>query len=150
MYCYIKKEIGLSRPKIGLVVPSLEQSGGVPAVAEFLWQVIQRTERFDVRLVSLSCSAVDDVSVAISQPASWLRGVQVVPGTWHGRPFKRVGVFASEFEFQRYRPRAALAKVLKLVSDMPINALRPPVNIPVAAPFMVSLRHHTAMKSSGK
>lgn len=102
----------LSRQTIGLVVPSLEQGGGVPAVAEFIYQVIQRTGRFDVRLVSLSTSAVDDVGVAIKRPASWLRGVRVQEGVWRGRPFTRVGVLASELEFQRYKPRSALASVL--------------------------------------
>lgn len=97
---------------IGLVVPALEQGGGVPSVAEFVYQVIQRTGRFDVRLISLSTSAVDDLSVAITRPSSWLRGVQVQEGIWRGRPFTRVGVLASELEFQRYKPRNALAEVV--------------------------------------
>jgi glycosyltransferase involved in cell wall biosynthesis len=102
----------LSRYTIGLVIPSLDKGGGVPAVAEFIYQVIQRTGRFDVRLVSLSTSAIDDVGVAITRPSSWQIGVRVQEGIWRGRAFSRVGVFGSELEFQRYKPRPTLTSVL--------------------------------------
>lgn len=93
-------------------MPSLEQGGGVPAVAEFVYQVIQRTGRFDVRLVSLSCTARDDVGVSITSPATWLHNKKVDQGVWRGRPFVRVGALGSELEFQRYKPRDALTKAL--------------------------------------
>ena len=93
-------------------MPSLEQGGGVPAVAEFIYQVIQRTNRFDVRLISLSTTARDNVGVSVTLPCTWLRGVQVQEGVWRGRPFTRVGAIVSELEFQRYKPRKALASVL--------------------------------------
>jgi glycosyltransferase involved in cell wall biosynthesis len=102
----------LLRYTIGLVVPSIEQGGGVPAVAEFVYQVIQRTGRFDVRLVSLSTTARDDVGVSITLPRTWLRHARAKEGIWRGRPFVRVGANGSELEFQRYQPRLALAEVL--------------------------------------
>lgn len=100
------------RPRIGLAVPSLEQGGGVPSVAEFICRTIERSGTFDLQLVSLSMSARDDISVGLSEPASWFRGVQKRNESWRGRPFSRVGAFASELEFQRYQPRKALAETL--------------------------------------
>lgn len=102
----------MSRPTVGLVVPSLEQGGGVPSVAEFVYKVAERSKRFDVRLFSLATSMVDDVGVALTRPSSWQRGNSVAQGIWRGRPYTRLGAFASELEFQRYRPRPALAAVL--------------------------------------
>ena len=43
-----------------------------------------------------------------------------------------------------------MAGVLALTKAAEISAQRPPVNIPVAAPFIVIPRHQTLMKSSGK
>jgi D-inositol-3-phosphate glycosyltransferase len=100
------------RPVVALVVPSLELGGGVPAVAEFIYQVIQRTGRFDVRLVSLSSTTRDDVGVSITLPATWLNNAPVKEGIWRGRPYLRVGAIWTELEFQRYQPRTALTKVL--------------------------------------
>ena len=42
------------------------------------------------------------------------------------------------------------ASVLTLTTAAEVSAQRPPVSIPVAAPFMVMPRHQTLMKSSGK
>src|SRR5882757_6625230 len=100
------------RRRMALVVPALELSGGVPAVAEFVCRTALRADRFDIQLISLSTSAVDNLSVGITRPSSWLTGVQLAGGVWAGRPFVRIGAFASELEFQRYRPRRALTNVL--------------------------------------
>lgn len=100
------------KPCIGLVVPSFEQGGGVPSVAEFICQTLERFGAYEYRLISLSSSARDEISVGLTQPASWLRGVRTDHGVWRGRPFTRVGAFASELEFQRYQPRPALAALL--------------------------------------
>ena len=101
-----------TKPRLGLVVPSLEHGGGVPAVARFLKDVALRDGMFDLRLVSLSTSAYDAGSVRMSSPASWLRGVKTSAGVWEGQSFVHVGAVCSEFEFQRYRPRRALADLL--------------------------------------
>jgi len=100
------------KPRVSLVVPALELTGGVSAVAAFICRAALRADRFDIQLISLSSSAVDDLGVAITRPGSWLTGVQSVDGVWAGRPFVRIGAFASELEFQRYRPRTALTNVL--------------------------------------
>jgi len=146
---------GARRPTVGLVVPSLEQGGGVPAVAEFVYGVAERSMRFDVRLFSLSTSMVDDVGLALTRPRSWLHGVKVAQGVWRGRPFLRVGVFASELEFQRYAPRPALATalagcdVIQVVCGSPawanaITGLGKPVALQVATRAKIERRRRDA------
>ena len=143
------------QPKVGLVIPSLEQGGGVPSVAEFVCNVIENSEKYCVKLVSLSMSAVNDVGMAITRPASWQRGVQVKDGIWRGRPFKRVGVVASELEFQRYQPRLALAEtladcdVIQVVCGSPawanaVVGLGKPVALQVATRAKVERRRRDA------
>jgi D-inositol-3-phosphate glycosyltransferase len=100
------------KPRIGLVVPDLAHGGGVPAVARFIKDAIVRSGRYDLRLVSLSTSATDPCSVRLTAPSTWVRGVNVVPSTWESIPYYHVGAVASEFEFQRYRPRRVLAEAL--------------------------------------
>lgn len=102
----------IGKPRIGLVVPSLEQGGGVPTVAEFVCETIERSGAYDLQLISLSPSARDEIGVSLTKPASWFRGVITRKGVWRGRPFTRVGAFASELEFQRYQPRQALSALL--------------------------------------
>ena len=99
--------------RIGVVVPSLEDGGGVPAVAEFVCRAARRSERYQVKLISLATSACDDLSLCLTRPDTWLKGARSAPGgTWRGRPFVRVGAVACEFEFQRYRRRVALTAQL--------------------------------------
>lgn len=97
---------------IALVVPALEQGGGVPSVAEFICETLERSGAYDYRLISLSTSARDEISVGLTQPASWLRGLRTDHGVWRDRPFTRAGAFISELESQRYQPRPALTELL--------------------------------------
>jgi glycosyltransferase involved in cell wall biosynthesis len=100
------------RLRIGLVVPSLERGGGVPAVAAFVCDTIERSGAFELTVVSLAVSARDELGVALTRPTTWFRGVRTSEDQWRGRRFVRVGAFASELEFQRFRPRPALATAL--------------------------------------
>lgn len=100
------------KPRIGLVVPALEQGGGVPSVAEFICQTIECSGAFDLQLISLSQSARDEIGVGLTKPASWFHGVLTRNASLRDRPFTRVGAFASELEFQRYQPRHALTALL--------------------------------------
>ena len=100
------------RFRIGLVVPSLEWDGGIPSVAAFVCDTIERSGAFDLTLVSLAVAARDELGVALTRPTSWFRGVRTSEGLWRGRRFTRVGAFCSELEFQRYQPRSALTTVL--------------------------------------
>lgn len=97
---------------LALVVPSLTKGGGVPSVARFVKDTVLRSGRFKLKLVSLAMSARDPVHLNLTRPGTWLRGATTAPGEWEGLPFVRVGAVAGEFEFQRYRPRAALRRAL--------------------------------------
>jgi D-inositol-3-phosphate glycosyltransferase len=99
-------------PRLGLVVPSLAEGGGVPAVARFVKDVVVRSGRYQLKLISLATSSRDSNSRRFVDPASWIRRVGTSSGTWDGLPFVHVGTAGAELEFQRYQPHAALARVV--------------------------------------
>jgi glycosyltransferase involved in cell wall biosynthesis len=101
------------RPRIALVVPSLDQGGGVPAVARFVKDAIVESGEFDLKVVSLATSGGDACSVSLKRPGSWLRGVVQRTAHWDGVPYTHVGAWAADLEFQRYRPRRALDGLLE-------------------------------------
>jgi len=147
-----------SRPRIGVVVPYLENVGGVATVAEFVCATIERSAAFDLTIVSLPSSARDPLGVGLTRPSSWCRGVRTEAGVWHGRPFVSVGAFACELEFQRYRPRRALTRALgdcdliQVVTGLPAPAqavcgLGKPVAVHCATRASVERRaRHAALR----
>lgn len=149
------------KPRIGIVVPSLESGGGVPSVAEFVCQTIEQSGRFDIQLVSLSTSARDEIGVGLARPASWRQGVRTSNGIWRGRPYTRVGAFASELEFQRFQPRPLLTTLLsdcdliQVVCGSPAFAwavcrLGKPVALQCATRAIVERRRRDATASGPK
>lgn len=98
--------------RIGLLVPALDQGGGVPAVARFIKDTALRHGGIKLKLVSLCMSSADPCSVSILQPHTWRRGVCVREGIWEGTPFTHFGAMLGELEFQRYRRRRALGELL--------------------------------------
>ncbi len=136
---------------LAIVVPSLTEGGGVPAVAQFVVAAALRSGRFIPQLVSLSVSRADPCSVRLLHPGSWLRGPQISRGCWEGLPYTHVGVMGGEFEFQRYRPRKALTKtlgsadIIQVVSGSPawacpVLGLGKPVALQVATLTRVERR----------
>lgn len=103
-------------PRVALVVPNLEDGGGVPSVARFLLSTALAAD-WDVSLISLAMSSKDDVSLKILGPSSWRAGLGTRVGTWEGTPFTHVGCRIAEFETRRYAPRAEIA-VLVESSDL--------------------------------
>lgn len=100
-------------PRVALVVPGLEQGGGVPVVAMFLHRVLAESGRYLPELVSIAMSSRDDSSVRLLAPNTWHRGVRVRDGEWSGKPLRHVGASLVELEFQRYRPRRVLTDLLR-------------------------------------
>jgi glycosyltransferase involved in cell wall biosynthesis len=98
---------------LALIVPGLEQGGGVPAVARFLKDVARADGRFALRVVSLGMDRSDPDSARFRAPASLAQGPTTRTGTWEGLPYVHVGCLGAEFEFQQYQPRKALAEVLR-------------------------------------
>jgi D-inositol-3-phosphate glycosyltransferase len=115
--------------QVALVVPGLQYGGGVPTMALFLYRVLDRVDRYQPTVVSLAMAADDPLSVRLLAPSSWLLGVQKRSGGWRGVPVVYVGACLAELEFQRFRPRAALTRVLasfdliQVVSGTPAMAL---------------------------
>lgn len=100
------------KPRIALVVPVLAEGGGVSTVAEFLYQVLDESNRYQPDLISLATSSKDQASLRILSPGSWLKGPKVINSQWRGRDYRHVGGRFVEFEFQRYRPRRILTDLL--------------------------------------
>lgn len=102
----------MTRPRIALVVPSLAEGGGVPAVARFIKDAVQRSGDFELKLVSLATSARDMTSLRLTAPGSWLRGEGTRQGEWEGLSFFHVGAEGVELEFQRFQARRELSRLL--------------------------------------
>lgn len=99
-------------PRVALVVPALATAGGVPAVAEFLYRAMARSNRYEPHFISVPMSSRDTSSVRILAPRSWFRGPGIREGVWNNYPYEHVGAVGVEFEFQRYRPRRLLTEIL--------------------------------------
>ncbi len=143
--------VSTKKKKVALVVPSLFDGGGVPAVARFIKDSILRSGEFELKLVSLATSHRDDSSVRLSNPLSWLNGIRIKKGEWDGLPYSHVGCMGSELEFQRMKPRAALREVLsdcdviQVVSGspawaLPVVGIGKPVALQVATRAIVERR----------
>lgn len=98
---------------LALVVPSLHQGGGVPSVARFILETAINSGRWDVRPISLCMSSRDEESSSLLRPFSLLRGPLVGERTWMEMPVPHVGAHAGEIEFQRYRPRQVLSRLVE-------------------------------------
>ena len=102
----------IARPRLALVVPNLAGGGGVQAVARFIKDAVLRSGRFDLQVVSLPESSRDPASVRLLSPLSWAAGTKALPAEWQGLAVTHVGAVAAELEFQRYRSRKALLRLL--------------------------------------
>ncbi len=140
---------------IGLVVPSLDDGGGVPAVARFVTKIATFPGQYDVKLISLSMSSCDPESLLLARPRTWFRGARSREATWEGHRFEHVGAIAGEIEFQHYRPRRVLADavarsdLLQVVCGTPAwaNAVLnfgKPVSLQVATRARVERRQRDA------
>lgn len=98
--------------KVALVVPSFEDAGGVPAVADFILRTISRRPDLDAKVVSLATSSKDPCSLLISDPRTWATGVRSRTGRARGKEFTHIGAFLGELEFQRLKPRKGLAELV--------------------------------------
>ena len=100
------------RRRLALIVPNLAGSGGVQAVGRFIKNVAVRSDDVDLQLISLSESSRDPVSLRLLSPGSWFKGPSVSHGEWEGLKYSHVGAVAGELEFQRYRSRRILTRLV--------------------------------------
>lgn len=115
--------------KVAIALPEITGGGGVPALAAFLFRSLLASGRYEPELISLATSAGDRASVRLTSPRSWFRNIEAEDGTWDGKPYRHMGAFFTEFEFQRYRPRAKLTELfnrydlVQIVAGTPAWAL---------------------------
>lgn len=149
----------VQRSRLGLVVPSLQQGGGVPSVARFVKDAAERSGEWQVVPVSLCQSSNDSESVSLLNPTSWLRGPVVGCRRWLDCDVAHVGARFGEIEFQRYRRRTALTEalaecdVIQVVCGSPawansVLGLGKPVALQVATRAIVERRQRDASPSS--
>lgn len=124
-------DTGLAARTIGMVVPSFEDTGGVPTVAEFILRAIARRPDLKVRIVSLATSSRDPCSLLLSDPRTWPRGVAQRAGHCHGHDFVHVGARLGELEFQRLKPRPELTAALEGCDLIQVVAGAPSWALPV-------------------
>lgn len=99
--------------RIALVTHSLASGGGTGTMTAFLYRVLAESGKYQPDVISLASSATDFVSVRLLAPGTWLRGPGVESGAWCSLPYRHIGAVLVEFEFQRYRPHAALIQLLR-------------------------------------
>lgn len=98
---------------VALVVPALDDGTGVTTVALFLRRVMLESGRYEPRVVSLATASRDAASVRLARPRGWLRRPRVERRSWRGVEYEHVGAVLAELEFQRYRPRPELMRLLE-------------------------------------
>ena len=74
--------------RIALVVPSIEDCGGVISVAEFVLRTIRGRPDLDLRLISLAMSSTDSCSGRLLDPSSWFSGLRVREGRFAPEPLR--------------------------------------------------------------
>src|SRR5262245_59616326 len=99
-----------SPARIAIVAPCY--SGGIASVTEFLLRVIRESGRLHAEVFLLASSSRDAASVLLRSPSSWRRGMRSEWIEWEGAKVRHFGAFLAELEFQRYRPRRSLTRLL--------------------------------------
>lgn len=103
----------MKRPRIALVTHDLSFLGGIQKWMEFLYRAFEHSDQFDVEAVSIAMSSRDAASRRIVAPSTWWQPNGVVGRrVFEDVDFRHVGANLVELEFQRYRPRPELTKVL--------------------------------------
>jgi D-inositol-3-phosphate glycosyltransferase len=100
------------KQRIAILAHDLK-GGGVGTLTAYLHQALLASDKFHPSIISLATSRSDTSSVRIVSPSTWWRGVKTESVVWRGIPVQHVGAHAVELEFQRYRPRLALDRLLK-------------------------------------
>lgn len=96
--------------KIALVTHTTE--GGIGTVTRFLQGCLERDKRYLAEVVLLATSAKDPDSVALLNPASWVRRPRISRQDREDHQYWKSGAIIAELEFQRYKPTAALTRFL--------------------------------------
>jgi len=128
---------------VAIVVPEFPKGGGVSNVAKFLFDIVSKSGNYKPKIVSLAVSRDDRASIKLVNPKTWKTGVRILKESDGDYKYLHAGTCFVEVEFQRYRPRPKLTKILnqydlvQVVAGHPAWSLvarnaRPPVALQVA------------------
>ena len=98
--------------RVAIITHDLSPVGGLPTMASFLYRTLERSGRYRPELILLATAVSDQASVRLRAPSTWLRGPELRRVKWHDLEYLHVGAWGSELEFQRYRPRRKLSRLL--------------------------------------
>ncbi len=98
--------------RVALITHDLKGAGGSSTMLGFLYRVLTESGLYQPDVISLATSTSDSASVRLLKPSSWWHGPAVETREWRNIPYLHVGAVATEIEFQRYRPRAVLDRLL--------------------------------------
>lgn len=101
------------KKRVALITHDMSLVGGLSTMITFLYRTLVQSGRYEPELISLATSASDRTSLRLKVPASWFRPPRIERVPWHDLTFTHAGVWGSELEFQRYRPRRKLTELLK-------------------------------------
>lgn len=101
------------KKRVAIITHETSLVGGLPTMVFFLYRTLLESGRYEPDIISLATSASDTTSLQLRSPKTWLRQPQIEDLAWHDIVFKHVGVWGSELEFQRYRPRRMLTELLQ-------------------------------------
>lgn len=101
------------KKRVAIITHEMSLVGGLPTMITFLYRTLLRSGRYEPEIISLATSASDRASLQLRSPATWLHKPKIEHLAWHDLVFTHVGVWCSELEFQRYRPRRMLTELLQ-------------------------------------
>lgn len=126
------------KKRVALITHEMSLVGGLPTLIRFLYRTLAESGKYEPELISLATSAADPASVRLRSPNTWLQQPDVKSIAWHDLNFTHVGAWGSELEFQRYRPRRKLTRLLQsydllqfVVGSSPWVSVAEHVNRPV-------------------
>jgi D-inositol-3-phosphate glycosyltransferase len=100
------------KKRVAIITNDTSLVGGLPTMVTFLHKTLEDSGDYEPHLISLATSASDKASVQIKSPATWSNQPRVEHVAWRDLGFTHFGVWGSELEFQRYRPRRELTQHL--------------------------------------
>ena len=101
------------KKRVALITHDMSIAGGLPTMITFLHRTLKDSGRYEPELISLATSASDAASLRLKSPATWIREPRIERLPWRDLTFTHAGVWGSELEFQRYRPRRKLTELLQ-------------------------------------
>ncbi len=101
------------KKRVGLVTNEASLVGGLATMLRFLYCTLEQSGRYEPEVISLGTSASDRASLQLRAPSTWNNAPRIENLPWHDLMFRHAGVWASEIEFQRYKPRRNLTELLQ-------------------------------------